>query len=401
MVKKEYNLLTKKLLADGYTAEAFPEYVHIDTSRFGGGDPLNNLSGGFVFNPNYRDKFIYKTGCGMYVKSRSVSTGMSYMGVDWSHENNCPVIRCPYDISECEYNDKRLHGIHGGGLCIQCFCVCHRTNELYDYDNSFEKQEKERREERDRKYQEYSDAHNGRVCQKHMYFDERTRSWNLNYNPSNCRGYCPRNYSYCPILGRELSKKRGNVYYDLKETRIRHDGTLFDGERWTNITRSIRYFDRPISMDICEAFVKLQSGEIYDRLKCNEYNWRKIFDKTLEFEVLNVRAESKPSRDLMQDLEDIRNGIRVFYNPDNEKLEKEDKKARREVAKQKRIEKLEKKILEVGYENLEEYSLDKVHADKWLSDERIAELEEMRKQAIRKEKDKPVQMSLFDMEGFN
>ena len=81
---------------------------------------------------------------------------------------------------------------------------------------------------------------------------------------------------------------------------------------------------------------------------------------------------------------------------DDEKRVKEDKRARREVAKQKRIEKLEKKILEVGYENLEEYSLDKVHADKWLSDERIAELEEMRKQAMRKEKDKPVQMSIFD-----
>lgn len=63
------------------------------------------------------------------------------------------------------------------------------------------------------------------------------------------------------------------------------------------------------------------------------------------------------------------------------------------------IQKLEKKLLEVGYENLDDYSLDKIHADKWLGQVRIREIARQRKKGL--DKVEPVQMSLFDMEGFN
>ena len=44
-----------------------------------------------------------------------------------------------------------------------------------------------------------------------------------------------------------------------------------------------------------------------------------------------------------------------------------------------------------------EYSADRVHADKWLTPERLDELEQIRKQKIKEEQEKPVQLSLFDM----
>ena len=81
---------------------------------------------------------------------------------------------------------------------------------------------------------------------------------------------------------------------------------------------------------------------------------------------------------------------------ENEK-EKEEKKERRLQAQQKKIERLEKKILDVGYHSLEEYSIDKIHADKWLGEERIVELEVLRKRRLKEEQEKPVQLSLFDM----
>lgn len=99
----------------------------------------------------------------------------------------------------------------------------------------------------------------------------------------------------------------------------------------------------------------------------------------------------------MQDLEDIKAGITISHASDNEKRRKEKKKERRVQAQEKRIAKLEKKILEVGYENLEEFSMDKVHADKWLSEERLAELEELRQATLREIK--PEQLSLFDLMG--
>lgn len=395
-MEKEYNLLTKELLAEGYTVDNFPDYVRICTSRFSGDNPLFNLAGGFEYLPTYRDEFVYKTGCGMYVKGSHVLSDMSYMGIDWSHENNCPVIRCPYDNADCPDNDERLHGLHGGGLCIQCWCVCHKAQEIYDYENSLEKANKERKDEIDRKYKEYVEAHHGRVCRNHMGYDERTRTWSQYYEPSRCAKICYSQDGYCPILGKQLNKKRGNVYYDLKTSCCRHDDTIFNGDQLVFVEKGNRYFERPVSMDICEAFIKVQSGDIYERLKRNLRS-EQFFDKSYSIEVLNIRAESKPSRDLLQDLQDIKDGIQVTHATDVEKLSKSAKKEQRQITKQKKIEKLEKKILEIGYENFKELSLDKIHADKWISEERIEELENIRKQKMKEEQEKPVQLSLFDL----
>ncbi|MST57272.1 sarcolemmal membrane-associated protein [Waltera intestinalis] len=398
----KYNLLTQRLLAEGYTADNYPkDKVHIaggyHTASTG---PLDNVYGGFEYNRVYSDNFLYKTGCGMYVKGSNVLTHMGYMGEEWCHENDNPVVRCPYDKAECPLNDNRLHGIFGGGNCIQCWCACHKTDEPYDYDHSFEKAEKDRQDEKRRKYQEYADAHNGRICQNHMYYNESTREWNMYYEPAICARMCSAQNGYCPVLGRELNEKRGNVYYDLKTSGIKKHTeaqySLFDGERWTHIEKGMRVFKNPCSMDICKAFIKVQSDKILSDYKMN-HSTEYLFDKSFKAEILNIRAESKPSRDLMQDLQDIRDGIEISHASDNEKQKKEAKKEKRNLAKQKNIERLEKKIIEVGYENLVEYSVDRVHADKWLTQERLEELEQIRQQKIKEEQEKPVQLSLFDM----
>ena len=57
---------------------------------------------------------------------------------------------------------------------------------------------------------------------------------------------------------------------------------------------------------------------------------------------------------------------------------------------------MEKKILSVGYENLEEYSLDRIHADRWLAKERIIELGRLRQEKMAEEKKRPVQMTMED-----
>lgn len=396
MAEKGYNKLTQQLLAEGYTAEHFPDYVKVDTSRFTGNDPLHNLGGGFVYHRYISDRFVYKTGCGKYVLGKNVIQQMSHMGVEWTHENDNPVFRCPYDCAQCEHNDEKLHGMHGGGLCIHCFCTCHRTEEGYDYENSIEKAERERQDEKEEKYLEFVKEHNGRVCENHAYYDERTRTWSLRYEPYNCANMCFAKDGYCPILGRQLSKKRGNVYYDLKKSSTRlqegRQASLFDGIEDVSIVKGIRYFKKPVSMDIAESFVKLQKDSIYSRLYWN-FSEERFANPTFQFEVLNVRAEAKPSRDLLQDLEDIKAGITIIHDSDMEKRTNELKKDRRKKTAENRVKRLEKKILEVGYESLEEHSLDRVHADKWLTEERLAELESIRLAKLTEVV--PVQMSLF------
>ena len=95
----------------------------------------------------------------------------------------------------------------------------------------------------------------------------------------------------------------------------------------------------------------------------------------------------------MQDLEDIRNGIQIVHASDMEKRE------RRRQSRAAAVRRLEKKLLENGYESLEEYSTDRRHADKWLGPERIAELEKLRQLKEKEKKEQPVQLSLFDMEA--
>lgn len=229
----EYNELTKRLLGEGYTVDHFPHYVQIDTSRLPGDDPLNNLSGGFEYKRWYSDQIVYRTGCGKFVIGKNVIDEWGYMGISWQHENDNPVIRCPFDVPDCPDNDSRLHGMQGGGLCIQCYCVCHRTEESYDYENSIEKADKERKEDIEQKYQEFSDSHNGRICRNHMFYNERTREWSLHYEPSKCANVCYAKDGDCPILGKKLSRKRGNVFYDVKESgtyqRTEDQHSLMDG----------------------------------------------------------------------------------------------------------------------------------------------------------------------------
>ena len=395
-----YNKLTKQLLEEGYTADNYPiDKVHIAHGCYSkNGNPLDNIYGGFEYNRIYYESFIYKTGCGMHVKGKNVISSMGFMGDEWCHENDNPVIRCPYDNPNCSMNDERLHGMRGGGLCIQCWCVCHRTDESYDFEHSFEKAEKERKEEKDSKYQEYSNVHKGRICDRHMYYDERTREWKLHYHPKDCAKICYSQNGYCPILGKQLSKKRGNVYYDLKTSFVpdmrEKQISLFDKEKVVSITKGIRVFDKPCSIDICEAFVKVQKDEIAYQY-CINHSLEKFINPTWEFEILNVRAESKVSRDLLQDLQDIKDGYTVTHASDNEKSEKEQKHEKREAAKQKRIEKIEQRILKIGYGNMDSYEQDR--CCKYLDFDRIDELETIREQKLIEENNKPQQMSLSDL----
>ena len=240
---------------------------------------------------------------------------------------------------------------------------------------------------------------NGRVCEKQMRYDQSEECWRMEYDPADCVRF--RCGGFCPIRGRQLDRKRGNVFYDLMITGRDYskDGTLFEGERFTRITKGIRALDHPVSMDICKAYAKLCKDEIQRRVQSKyhrELFFAKYHGRDFSAEVLNIRAEQRESRDLLRDLEDIRAGIRVYHASDQKKQEIQEKRERREQARQARIKRLEKKLLDEGYENLPLHSIDRAHADKWLSEERRKELSNLREQRIQEERNSPVQLSLFD-----
>lgn len=73
----------------------------------------------------------------------------------------------------------------------------------------------------------------------------------------------------------------------------------------------------------------------------------------------------------------------------------QDKRERRERIREAKLKRLEKKILDEGYENLPPHSIDRIHADKWLSKARLEELGKQREQRLKEAQNEPVQLSFI------
>ena len=386
-----YNLLTLQLLYEGYSAENYPDFVKICTSRFTGNNPLRNLAGGFEYRSEYLSKIVFKTPCGRYVLGTHVFGNFSYI-TEWQPENNNPVIRCPFTIgdfscdkvhpllrNECKHNET--------GNRLQ-FCSCCMTDEPYEYDYSIEKANSDRDRYIEKRFQEFSKKKHGRVCRNHCRYNEVIDEWKMSYSPKSCAKNCYS--SFCPVRGRELNNKKANVYYDLYTKTVHEDGFLtWENER---LQKGIRYFDTPVSKDICEDFVKMQADEIEKDYRMN-HGMKIVFNKSFQYEIRNIRIESRPRRNLFEDLKDIENGCYVSFAPEDEKKKKEEKRLKREQALRKRISSLEKKIVTGGFDSLS--AGERYRAEKHLSCERIDELEiQYQKQ---KKASVPVQLSLLEL----
>lgn len=392
----KYNLITQRLLAEGWTADNHPDYVKVGGGYFGRGDPLDNFHGGFEYTKEYRESLTFRTGCGLLVKGSELGFGsMSCNGIDWTVENDCPVITCPLRLDEC---DKRfsqcLGGAHGGALCKIFQCDLRRTEEPYEYAKSIKKIRDEEENRISRELEQYTERVKGHVCHWHMRYDYFERQWKQVYDPQTCARMCMKKGGTCDLTHKELSRKRGNVFYDRKITRIHRAGDLFDGQEEVTVTKGIRFLDHPANITICEQIAKRCVKDIEEKERGRLS--KEIFHGAT-VEIFNVRAEQRESRDLLQDLADLKAGIKITYAAEAEQEAREAKKEKAAIAKEKKIQKLEKKILEVGYDNLEMYSLDKIHADKWLTDERIAELQKERERIARERENEPKQMSLFEI----
>lgn len=403
-MEKEYNLLTQKLLAEGYTVTNHPDYVYV--GRSWKDNPLDNWNGGFEYYGWYVYEKTFRTPCGLQCKGKSCMTGMRRVGVEFTFENDMATVRCPYHDKECM---KKHPGLRNAGA-VSDRCNVHMTDEEYCYEGSVEGLLKMEDDRIRREKISFDLMHNGRTCENHMRYDREKGEWRMHYNPCECaRAGCSGNLGkavegarlICPILGRPLDHRKGNVFYDIKVTSQRRslDGTLFEGQVDTQIEKGVRFLNHPVSMDICRNIVKLCQDEIESWVRLNRYHtelfFAEYYGRVFTVEILNIRAEQRESRDLMQDLQDIRDGIQIFHASDAERQNKENKKERREKAKKKRIEAIEKKILDIGFGNLE--YIDQNRAYKLLSLDRIDELEAVREEKIKKEQEKPVQMSIFDM----
>ena len=194
--------------------------------------------------------------------------------------------------------------------------------------------------------------------------------------------------AYCPILGKELDRKKGNVFYDVRSSWIEPAQGLFPAEQKQAVEKGKKLLDKPVSLTICQAVVDYGLHNVQQLLELN-WAWRKFRDPSLQIEAVNFRAVRKDTRDLLQDLRDVAQGIAVSHAADELKAAKEQKKARRQAAKAAKAQQVQRLIRQKGWDALDVRQ--KRQAEKLLGADGIDQAEKLRQQ------DKPQarQLELF------
>lgn len=334
---REINELTKRLLAEGYTEEnPPPEYI-----------PYNKYYGGWQYSHRQLEKMVVKTPCGLHKKAR-FSSDMGYMGIDWVLENDNATIYCPYTKLGCPLNNEIFRDTLFSGTQVQC--VVQITDEEYDYEKSVEKVETIHRQRDEEKIKAFAKTQSG-FCRQHLCYNQATDTYYLNHDPTIC---ATMKCTYCTLKKQPMDKAKGNVFYDLKITTLQKGEGLFPDELKSQITKGIRFFDKNISLDVCKWIVEKQ--DLIDKKVRDKYFTQLFFAKyhgrVFEYEILNIRAEKRVSRDLEQDLQDIADGIEVVHQSDLVAEEKSRKHENRVLAVQKKIKKLQKLVEQNGYTSL-------------------------------------------------
>lgn len=359
---KEINELTRRLLAEGWKPEDTPPGTH----------PYVDYYGGWTYTSEAICGMVWETPCGLLVEGSHFLNGyMSFNGVDWKTENGNPVITCPKFPSEpCLLRDPLLasqgHSLHLDDVIYQC--ACHRTDRPYTYEGSVDEAHDQVWKEADKLWEVFKAQHKGRVCRYQSHYGRTTKTWRTSYDPTDCvRMGC----TYCDVLAKKTDQRRGNVFYDLRQSWIQKGEGFFPDQRKVRVEKGRKLLKKTASLTICEAIVQYGQRMIEDRIRLN-YHHELFFDKTLQIDVINLRAARVDTRDIMQDLQDIANGIEVVHEADSLKAAREQKRARRAAVKAQRIRKVEKMLLTHGWEELDD--IWKRRAKKLLDEAQIDEL---------------------------
>ncbi|QNK41850.1 hypothetical protein [Caproicibacter fermentans] len=314
----------------------------------------------------------------------------SFAGVDWTPENGNPEITCPYCRPEpCELNHELLrdHPMSSRATEKLYMCACRSTNEPYSYERSIEKASREVWDESERLFANFFDLHHGRVCKNCCWYCRTTKEWYIQYDPVGCARTCYSQDGRCPILQTEILPQKGNVYYDRIVTRTEKGEGLFPDKVITTATKGIKLLDHPASLTICEAIIKYAKWRIIKE-KTESFNFKQRWDfrndQNFSIQLLNFRAESRDVRDLRQDLADIQEGIEVIHASDQQKAAKAKKHERRNKALDDKKCRLEKRILEIGFDGLDD--LEMHHYKKWFTnedEEKILQRLEVKKELLK------------------
>ena len=398
LIVNEINALTRRLYAEGYTRENHPDTVYWSD--------FQNL--GYKWETMLG--FTWETPCGLLIQGESdIGRGLAcgdaaYQGVWYCPENNNPLLQCPYEKKDCPF-------IPAGFPVAEC--PCRQTEREYDYRQSVEKAEAERRQKQ-KANKRYMEIEPGCYCScivgSNGFQGGRVE---VRYDMAKCIGYGCTNH-VCLVRKQQRDLSKVNVFYDIRRTWMTKVGFLED--KRVEVTKGVKVFDKSIAKTDAEIWLKVQEAAfnpvhddsvIQRPRKTQEDRAQEYFTKMhrkwpgydyfeFHYSIENVRIERREQRDILQDLRDVADGIEVVHEADKINAAKVQARARKEAGQQKNIQKMERMILSIGWDGMDDRK--QRRAVKLLGWDRIDELCEMRKEKTPEEK-KEEQISLFEKEA--
>lgn len=319
------NKLTERLLTEGYTKENHPEFVEWT-------DWLH-----FEYTNEYLAKSVWETPCGLLKKGTGYNHG-SHMGVTYCPENDNPRFGCPYyDEKPCShrFDTNKLWGWN---------CVYHQTDRPYDYEQSTEKIWDGWDEIQAQAFQKI-----GVHC-RCMEWSRPKRKYVPRFNVDNCIG-CAN--EACIITKNPRNLEKVNIFYDVLREKHYRIGLVEDTER--TLEKGVKVFGSPIARTDAELWLMAHGNDDIFRpkradrsdLHFSEYHGKTGFGEYDFFEftvtIQNVRIERRETRNLLQDLADVREGIKVIHAGDIIKAAAKTKRENREKYRDAKANRLEKK----------------------------------------------------------
>lgn len=328
---KELNKLTEHLLLLGYTKEAPPS----------GYRKWDDFYGGWQYSYEQERNIVVQAPCGVISNARygGYCSEVWWFGKNWCLENDNALMRCPYKKLGCELNNPLIRDATIAGCP---YCEVKIVERSFDYQLSAQAIEERNRAVYEERVKTFAKDQPW-FCRVHMRYDKAKDSFYMDFDPMDCIGNgnaC----RYCFRLGRDLTTEKGNVFFDVKTTRVITHEDLFGDEEVVTLEKGVRLFDTPQNLDKCLAVAERPDLVKQCLMNKSKYYlpifWSKYHGRKYELEVLNVRAMKREARDLAQDLADIAAGIKVIHASDIAKDEKQAKQDRKAKALRKRLDKL-------------------------------------------------------------
>ena len=342
------NKLTERLLAQGVKLDdpsTWPENVWA-------ADQHN-----FAYRCDWKFTPTWESPCGLLIHSHGDGWGDTWVDGEFKcAENDNPLFGCPIPGKPCPHRLAHPAGIN---------CQFHRTDREWTWDESVEALEKARLnrfrvlwEDTMRRYPDW----NGYCLNlKRVDLPDGGAKYEARYNLEECiRSRCTNTQCVCRC-GAVRNTRPANIFYDLYRERHYTIGMVPYSE--TIIHKGNKVFDKAIAWTDAEIALKIWNhnpdshllpSQMWNRLNASRnretdteaffirhhgrYNER--VDCRLIVEVRNVRIARNETRDMLQDLMDVQNGIKVKHASDLKKAAEAKKSESRDAARIRKYSKL-------------------------------------------------------------